>query len=62
MSIMRSVNMKELSELMIEISDALKPINVKVISSYEAIVQQRLGNAEVRGVKVELRFCKDDES
>lgn len=61
MSIIRKVSVNDVPKILMQVSDALKPLNIKVLSDYQMNVNQFLDDANVVGVNVELRFYKEGE-
>ena len=61
MSIIRKVSVNEVPNILMQVSDALKPLNIKVLSDYQMNVNQLLEDASVVGVNVELRFYKEED-
>ncbi len=57
----RKVKLEELAAEMLKINEALKPLNMKVFSEYDASIVQRLNDVYATGVKLEIVFVKDDE-
>ena len=57
----RKVKPEELAAEMLKINEALKPLNMKVLSEYDASIVQRLNDVYATGVKLEIGFVKDDE-
>lgn len=61
MSIIRKVSVNDVPKILMQVSDALKPLNIKVLSDYQMNVNQFLDDTNVVGVNVELRFYKECE-
>ena len=61
MSIIRKVSVNEVPNILMQVSDALKPLNIKVLSDYQMNVNQLREDADVVGVNVELRFYKEED-
>jgi hypothetical protein len=57
----RKVNLEELAAEMLKINEALKPLNMKVLSEYNASIEQRLNDVYATGVTLKIRFIEDDE-
>ena len=57
----RKVKLEEFAAEMLKINEALKPLNMKVLSEYDASIVQRLNDVYATGVKLEIGFVKDDE-
>lgn len=61
MSIIREVKLSDIPDILTQVSEALKPLNIKVLSDYEASIFQRGEMATARGARIGLVFYKEDE-
>ena len=60
MSIKKGIKPEELASKMLEVTNAVSPLGVGVLTDYKADVFQRLGDAVVKSVTVTL-FFKEHE-